>query len=63
MGNLESLKTQTALMFDAQIASMQAKVEQAQSGNSGMQTGLQDAKSITQQQIQTAQSAVHQAKL
>ncbi len=61
--SLETMKTQTSTMFDAQIEAMQAKVEQAQAWTSWVIQWLSDTKNITENQLQTAKSQVEQASI
>ncbi|MCD5385087.1 efflux RND transporter periplasmic adaptor subunit [Candidatus Gracilibacteria bacterium] len=59
---LVSMKNYTKLMFDEQIKSMEAKVEQVKLGKNGLSTGLNDTKKITEAQLKTAKTGVEIAK-
>jgi len=63
INSLESLKTQTWLAFDAQIAAIKAKISQAKIGIKWVTTGLEDTKKITSSQLDTAKTWINQAKL
>lgn len=60
---LESMYENTSNMFDAQIASMQTKIKQAELAMEWSKTWLKDVQDISKEQIQTAQKQVEQAKV
>lgn len=63
INSLYSLRKQTGLSFDGQIASIKAKIEQAKIWIKWVTTWLEDTKKITQRQLETAKSWVEQAKV
>ncbi|MDQ7008847.1 MAG: efflux RND transporter periplasmic adaptor subunit [Candidatus Gracilibacteria bacterium] len=63
VNSLYSLRKQTGLSFDAQISSIDTKIEQAKIGIKGVNTGLEDTKKITNSQLETSKSGIKQAEL
>jgi len=63
VNSLYSLRKQTGLAFDGQIAGVNAKIAQAKIWIKWVNTGLEDTKKITASQLETAKSWVEQAKL
>ena len=59
---LVSMKNYTKLMFDEQIKSMEAKVEQVKLWKNWLSTWLNDTKKITEAQLKTAKTWVEIAK-
>ena len=63
VNSLYSLRKQTGLAFDAQVASVNAKITQAKIWIRWVTTGLEDTKKITASQLETAKTWVKQAEL
>lgn len=63
VSTLEVMRSQTELMFDSQIEAMEARVEQVEVWNLGMQLWLKDTKNINESQLKTAESWVNQAEV
>ena len=62
INTLVSMKNYTKLMFDEQIKSMEAKVEQVKLWKNWLSTWLNDTKKITEAQLKTAKTWVETAK-